>query len=138
MQRQHLKSIKNVLLSSILTISLSGCASFSLFGGGPKPLEVVKKAEERTKLNLNEPQPLDLKSPKWIIITPENSEGVWAGLNENGEDVVLFGLTDQNYETLSIMIAELRNFIATQRLIIQQYKQYYENQDKTVDSKNNK
>jgi len=63
---------------------------------------------------------------------------VWAKLNENGEDVVLFGLTDQNYETLSIMIAELRNFIATQRLIIQQYKQYYENQDKTVDSKNNK
>lgn len=126
------------VLIPVLTLSLSGCASFSLFGGGPKPLEVVKKAEERTKLNLTEPEPLDLQSPKWIIITPENSSEVWPRVKEENEDVVLFGLTDQGYETLSIMIAELRNFINTQRIIIQQYKQYYENQDKPVDSKNNK
>lgn len=126
------------VLIPVLTLSLSGCASLSLFGGGPKPLEVVKKAEERTKLNLTEPEPLDLQSPKWIIITPENSSEVWPRVKEENEDVVLFGLTDQGYETLSIMIAELRNFINTQRIIIQQYKQYYENQDKPVDSKNNK
>lgn len=130
--------ITRILLLPILIISLSGCASLSLFGGGPKPLEVVKKAEERTKLNLKEPEPLDLNSPKWIIITPENSSEVWPRVKEENEDVVLFGLTDQGYETLAIMIAELRNFINTQRIIIQQYKQYYENQDKPLDSKNNK
>lgn len=130
--------ITRILLLPILIISLSGCASLSLFGGGPKPLEVVKKAEERTKLNLKEPEPLDLNSPKWIIITPENSSEVWPRVKEENEDVVLFGLTDQGYETLAIMIAELRNFINTQRTIIQQYKQYYENQDKPLDSKNNK
>ena len=139
MQRQHLKLIKNVLALSILTISLSGCASLSgLWGDKPKPLEVVKKAEERTKLNLPEPKPLDLQSPKWIIITPENSSEVWSRVKEKNEDVVLFALTDQGYEKLAIMIAELRNFINTQRIIIQQYKQYYENQDKQVDNKNNK
>lgn len=126
------------VLIPILTLSLSGCASLSLFGGGPKSIEVAKKAEERTKLNIAEPEPLDLQSPKWIIITPENSSEVWPRVKEENEDVVLFGLTDQGYETLSIMIAELRNFINTQRIIIQQYKQYYENQDKPVDSKNNK
>jgi hypothetical protein len=125
-------------LIPILTLSLSGCASLSLFGEGPKPLEVVKKAEERTKLNIKEPEPLDLNSPKWIIVTPENSSEVWPRVKEENEDVVLFALTDQGYETLAIMIAELRNFINTQRIIIQQYKQYYENQDKPLDSKNNK
>lgn len=109
-----------------------------MFGGGPKPLEVVKKAEERTKLNIKELEPLDLNSPKWIIVTPENSSEVWPRVKEENEDVVLFALTDQGYETLAIMIAELRNFINTQRIIIQQYKQYYENQDKPLDSKNNK
>lgn len=128
-------NISKWVLIPILTLSLSGCASLSLFGGGPKSIEVVKKAEERTKLNLTEPEPLDLQSPKWIIITPENSSEVWPRVKEENEDVVLFGLTDQGYETLSIMIAELRNFINTQRIIIQQYKQYYENQDKPVDSK---
>jgi hypothetical protein len=125
-------------LIPILTLSLSGCASLSLFGGGSKPLEVVKKVEERTKLNIKEPEPLDLNSPKWIIVTPENSSEVWPRVKEENEDVVLFALTDQGYETLAIMIAELRNFINTQRIIIQQYKQYYENQDKPLDSKNNK
>ena len=139
MQRQHLKLIKNALLWLTLTTSLSGCASFSLFGGETvKPIEVKKVAEERTKLDLKDPEPLDLKSPKWIIITPENTNDVWEKLKGDNEDIVVFGLTDQGYETLSIMIAEMRNFINTQRMILQQYKQYYENQNKAKENNNNK
>ena len=129
MLQQNLKSTKNVLLSLILALSLSGCASLPSFSFGKnnvKEIEVKKVAEERTKLDLPLPEPLDLKAPKWIIITPENSSEVWPLVKEENEDVVLFGLTDQGYETLSIMIAELRNFINTQRMIIEQYKNYYE------------
>ena len=122
----------------ILTLSLSGCASFSLFGDSPKPLEVRTKAEERTKLNLTAPEPLNLKSPRWIIITKENNEQVWKDLDDDQVDPVLFGLTDQGYETLSIMIAELRNYINTQRLLIEQYKKYYEQQDKKEATTTNK
>ena len=131
MQLLSLKLTKNVLLSLILATSLSGCASLPSFSFGKndvKEVEVKKVAEERARLNLSSPEPLDLKAPKWIIITPENSNEVWPLVKEENEDVVLFGLTDQGYETLSIMIAELRNFINTQRLIIEQYKNYYEPQ----------
>jgi hypothetical protein len=126
--------IKSALLSLALIIGLSGCASFSLFSK-EKPIEIKTKAEERTKLNLPEPKPLELKGPNWIIIHPGNSDQVWKDLEEKGEDVVLFGLTDTNYETLAIMMAELRNFINTQRLIIQQYKKYYEQQDSQNNNK---
>jgi hypothetical protein len=39
---------------------------------------------------------------------------------------VVFGLTDDDYQQLALTIAELRNFIATQRNIIIKYKDYYE------------
>ena len=117
----------NVRLLSILTIPLliSGC---SVFGGwnGVEPITIQKKANERQKLNITEPAPLKPRSPKWIIITPENAEQVWKHLEEEKVDLVLFALTDDGYEELAINMAELRNFINTQRQIILQYKKYYE------------
>lgn len=119
----------NVLLSLILTTSLlllSGCASFSLFGEDVKPVEVVTKKEERVRLNLADPSPLKLKEVQWIVVTPENAEEVWAKLQESNTDLVLFGLTDQGYENLAINIANIRNIMNEQRIIILKYKQYYE------------
>ena len=119
----------NVLLSLILTTSLlllSGCASFSLFGEDVKPVEVVTKKEDRVRLNLADPSPLKLKEVQWIVVTPENAEEVWAKLQESNTDLVLFGLTDQGYENLAINIANIRNIMNEQRIIILKYKQYYE------------
>ena len=128
-------SLKNSILALFCIFLVSGCASLpsisNPFGKSKetKPVEVVTKVEEKTKLNLTLPEPLNLKSPRFVIIHPENSEQVWKTLKENGNDVVLFGLTDDDYETLAIMMAEIRNFIITQRVIIEQYKQYYEQKE---------
>jgi len=128
MQNHLPRLIKNVLLWPTLIISLSGCASFSLFDKPVQPIEIKTKAEERTKLDLPALEPLSLNPPKWVIIHEENAVEVWSKLKEDGSDPVLFGLTDDNYQLLSIMIAELRNFINTQRIVIEQYKKYYEQQ----------
>ena len=128
-------SLKNSILALFCIFLVSGCASLpsisNPFGKSKetKPVEVVTKVEEKTKLNLTLPEPLNLKSPRFVVIHPENSEQVWKTLKENGNDVVLFGLTDDDYETLAIMMAEIRNFIITQRVIIEQYKQYYEQKE---------
>jgi hypothetical protein len=47
-------------------------------------------------------------------------------LEDNKDSVVLFGLTDDGYQQLSMTIAEMRTLIATQRQIIIKYKEYYE------------
>jgi hypothetical protein len=61
-----------------------------------------------------------------VVITPQNAEEVWKKLSQENTDLVLFALTDDGYESLAITMAELRNFIAQQRTIILQYKNYYE------------
>jgi hypothetical protein len=60
------------------------------------------------------------------LITPANAEKVFSELKEKNVDLVLFGLTDDGYESLSVTMAELRNYIAAQRQIIIKYREYYE------------
>lgn len=125
----------NVLRLLILPAILvaSGCASLpnvgGMFKGSPdvKPIQVETKAIEKTKLDIPEPSPLKVKSPKWIVVTPENAEAVWKQLKDKNVDMVLFAITDEGYEELAVTFAEARNYIASQRTIILKYKEYYEN-----------
>ena len=125
-------NVRHLLIATILLPLISGC---SMFGWkSVEPIEIKTKAVERTKLNLADPAPLQARELKWVLITRENAEKVFAELEKNGVDVVLFGLTDEGYEQLAMTMAELRNHIATQRSIIIKYKEYYE-PTKTPDSK---
>lgn len=127
MNAQHLRT---PIISLLLASSLTGCASFSLFGEKVKPIEIQTKAVERTRLDIPMPKPITVKPIEWIIVTPENAEQIWSKLKESNADVVVIGLTDNGYEQLAVTIAELRNMIATQRQIIIKYKEYYEPEKK--------
>jgi hypothetical protein len=81
---------------------------------------------EKTPLALPDPAPLRTKPIEWVIITPDNVETVWRRIAENDDDVVVFALTADGYQQLAVTIAELRNLIATQRVMIQKYREYYE------------
>jgi hypothetical protein len=119
--------MKTILALSIIIPLLTGCASFSLFGGKRvQPIEVQTTAVERIKLNLPDPAPLKPRTPQWVVITPENAEQVWKELESKNTNLVLFAITDKGYEELSVTMAEIRNFINTQRHIIIKYKEYYE------------
>lgn len=119
------RTLQTLCISLLLAISLSGCGTFS-FGGKVKPIEVVTKPQEKTPLDIPMPEALKLKPIEWTLVTPGNSEEVFAKLEKSGENLVLFTLTDDGYQQLAITIAELRNYINTQRTIILKYKEYYE------------
>jgi hypothetical protein len=118
--------MKRLALAILIPVimGLQGCAL--LAWNAVKPVEIQKKAVERTPLNLADPQPLKPTSPNWIIITPANAEQVWAELRKRNADLVLFALTDDGYEELAVDMAQIRTFIAQQREIIVRYRQYYE------------
>ena len=101
-----------------------------LFGDKVKPIEVQTKAVERTRLNLPDPKPIQPMAPKWYVVTPDNIDEVWKELKDNNADVVLFAITDDGYEQLAITMAELRNYIKSQKDIILKYKEYYEPEEK--------
>ena len=117
-----------LITSLLLASSLTGCASLSLpgFGSSVKPIEVVNKARDKTALDIPLPDPLKQNPMQWVVITPANQEEVFAQLEADGVDAAVFALTPDGYQSLAITISELRTMIATQRMIIMQYKDYYE------------
>ena len=119
MLRRSLKSIQNVLLLLILTTLLTSCA-------GVKTLEIFKKEVPREKLNLEKPTPLQMEEIYWHIITSENADEVFAKLEKDGIDPVLFGLTDKDFEMLAKNFAKIRNQLMQTNELLDQYKEYYE------------
>ena len=119
MLRRSLKLIQSVLLLLILTTLLTSCA-------GVKTLEIFKKEVPREKLNLDKPTPLQMEEIYWHIITSENAEEVFAKLEKDGIDPVLFGLTDKDFEMLAKNFAKIRNQLMQTNELLDQYKEYYE------------
>ena len=101
---------------------------FSFWKSEPevKPIEVITKPAEKTPLAIKPPAPLKLPQVGWVILTKENAAEVLENLEKSGKDPVIFGLSDEGYQDLSIMFSEIRNFISSQRIIILQYQDYYE------------
>ena len=120
MQLSRVKSILNVLVwLTLTTFLLSSCSSV-------QEIEIFKKEVPRAKLDLPDPETPRIQDLNWIIITSENAEEVFAKLKEQNVDPVLFGLTDDDYETLAVNFAQIRAYMIKQKLTLQQYREYYE------------
>ena len=59
-------------------------------------------------------------------MTRENAEEVFAELEKRGEPIAIFGLTSQGYEALSLNIADIKVYLGTQKELLVQYRDYYE------------
>ncbi len=92
---------------------------------------------ERAPLNLPNPETPKLEDIKWIIITSENAAEVFAKMQEQGKDPVLFGISDDDYELLAKNFAQIRAYMIQQGATLDQYREYYEADDSTtVDATN--
>ena len=100
-------------------MSLTSCS-------GVKELTIFKKQVEREKLNLDKPTPLQIEQLEWIIITSENADEVFAKLEEQGIDPVLFGLSDNDYQLIAKNFSQIRHNLKKKSEIIKSYKEYYE------------
>lgn len=118
-------SVKNLLILSLVSLSITGCSSLS-FGPKVDPIEVQTVAVEKTPLNLENPPALKPKDIEWYVITPENFQEIFDELEANNMSIVLYGLSDDDYEDLAYNLAKLRMFILQQKAIIDSYKEYYE------------
>ena len=115
--------MNKILSIIILGLFLTGCSI------GEKRLKVFTLEEPRAKLNLEAPTPLTMEKIRWIIITSENAQEVFAKLEAEGIDPVLFGLTDKDYQVIARNFAQIRAKLAESNAILDKYKQYYEEQE---------
>ena len=109
-----------ILIAILLSFCLTACQV------GEKRIKLLTIEEPRAPLDLDKPKALDLDDLKWIIITSENADEVFAKLEKEGYDPVLFGLTDKEYELISKNFARIRNHLMETNELIDKYKEYYE------------
>ena len=108
-----------VAVPLMLCLLLSGCSSV-------KELSIFKEEVPRAKLNLDKPTPLQMEKLHWHIITSENAAEVFAKLEADGIDPVLWGLTDKDFELLAKNFAQIRNKLVETNALLDKYKEYYE------------
>ena len=106
----------------ILTTFLTSCSSV-------KELSIFKEEVPRAKLNLDKPTPLQMEKIHWHIITSENAAEVFAKLEADGIDPVLWGLTDKDFELLAKNFAQIRNKLVETNALLDKYKEYYESEE---------
>ena len=111
---------KGVILV-LLILALTGCSI-----GGEKKIKLFSVEQPREKLDYPMPTALQLEELKWIIITSENADEVFAKLEAAGIDPVLFGITDQDYQVLARNFAQIRQKLQETNNLLEEYKKYYE------------
>ena len=111
----------NKILALAFIVLLTGCRI-----GGEKKIKIFSVEKPREKLDYPMPTALQLEELKWIIITSENAQEVFAKLEEAGIDPVLFGITDKDYQVLARNFAQIRQKLQETINLLEEYKKYYE------------
>ena len=112
-----------ILISILLSVLVTGCSSLV------KPEERIITEEvfvEKIPLELSMPAIVDWHDFKFIVVTPDNYEEVVDRLKKEGKSVALFALDHPDYENLSLTVVDMKRYIGEQKVIILEYKEYYE------------
>lgn len=116
--KKTFKSLSLLFLTFFLLLILAACSNHKI--------EVSNVQEERLRIELDEPAPIITKNVNWIIITEENKDEIFQLLLAEKIQPILISLTADEYENLSINMAELKRFIIEHQSILKSYKEYYE------------
>lgn len=118
------------LLPLFVVALLSGCSMF------PKAPDVVTKPiiVEKPALVVPNPTPASQMPVEWIVLTQDNFESKMKEMAAKGQSFVVFALTPDGYQNLSLNIAELRRYIKQQNAVIATLKNYYEPANKPADT----
>jgi hypothetical protein len=106
----------------LVFLLVSACSS-------PAEIEEIRTVEVRT-IEVPRPAPivppvdqLRLRPVNWIIITPDNVEESF-GRIQSGE-LVLFALTADGYENISLNLSDVRSMIEQQQRVIAIYQRQF-------------
>ena len=119
-----------IIISIIAVLILTGCSI------GEKQLKIFKLEEPRQNLDLQKPTMPELEKLRLIIITSDNADEVFQKMEEQGLDPVLFGLSDKDFQLIAKNFAQIRAHLKHTNDLLDQYKEYYEPDDKKKEKEN--
>ena len=118
--RKNRASLIACVLLSLTLIGLQGCSS------KPKVIHIKAEPIDPVPLILPKVDRLELEDTKFYVITANNWEEIFAELEKKNYDPVIFGVTDDGYQILSVNNAKVLQMVMQQKAVIEAYEQYYE------------
>ena len=112
------KTSRNLAL--LLTILMMG-SSCSLIP--TKQIEVTAKPMERTIVQPVMPREIDLKSVKWLTVTPDNWEEQLKVIEEQEGELVFLALSIPDYELMAYNMQELKRYITELKDVVVYYRE---------------
>lgn len=116
---------KLIWILPVMALFLVGCSATPKIKTVEKVVTKIE-IEKKLPLNIKAPAPLLLDEVNWIVVTEENIEEVWEQIRSDNEGVALFALRHGDYERLALNIVEIRRILGEYVIILEQYKEYYE------------
>ena len=89
---------------------------------GTKQLEITAKPMDRTIVQPIMPREIDLSSPQWIIVNPENWEEQLDRIKEQEGELVFLAMTVPDYELMSMNMKELERYITELKDVVVYYR----------------
>lgn len=118
--------LRKILIIIFVASLLGGCAN----NGQREFEEFLNKKQvlptEQIKLNIPDVRPVKMKQVKWMVVTKENVASTFNSLEKGGKTPILFGISDDDYENLSLNMLELQNYIESNNIILLEYRKFYE------------
>ena len=118
--------ITNALGFLIVLLSLNACGSTT------QPIEISTTPVSRPELTIPNIDELNLKTVTWTVITVDNFEEKISELRSSGQPLVLFAVTADGYEALSLNLNDLRSQVEQLNAIIVAYRNYYVESDRIL------
>lgn len=111
--------IQSILIVSTLLL-VTACSS------RPDQVVVNTKPIERSPLVLPQADQFSSRDVKWIVVTPDNVQEVFDKLEADGRPIVIFALTEEGWENLTLNMADLLKLVQQQKAINIAYEEYYQ------------
>jgi len=112
-----LKTLKNLVVPLTILMMVSSCSLL-----GTKQLEITAKPMDRTIVQPIMPREIDLSSPQWIIVNPENWEEQLDRIKEQEGELVFLAMTVPDYELMSMNMKELERYITELKDVVVYYR----------------
>jgi hypothetical protein len=120
------KTSKNLAILLIISMMGSSCSLIPT-----KQIEVTSKPLERNIVQPVMPREIDLKTVKWLTVTPDNWEEQLAIIEKQEGELVFLALTIPDYEMMAFNMQELKRYITELKDVVVYYRKVTMPQDET-------
>lgn len=115
-------------------ISLAACSTPE--PAVPRPVVIQSQPIQRPALVLPSIDIVAHRTVEWKVLTPETAQELWDDLSGSGQPVVVFALSEQGYEALSLNTADALKIILQQQAALDAYREYYVVVEQKIDTHN--